>query len=185
MSDDITEVAPTGLAPEQFTAWSDYRQEDSGSVSTETKPDDKRTWWMLSGYVAVLALLVVMLSVAWFVTAHSQRGSVPVTARSAPSSSVMVSPAQTVAPASVPNAAPQDRDSRFLALMATQHLAPHFMDRITEAAQWECGQIAQGEETKASAIHRIMSGPGDDITWEQAEFFVNTSVDVYCPQYGP
>jgi hypothetical protein len=179
MTDDETEVALTQATPEQSTAWSEDDDDDDELVST-----DQRTWLMPSVCAALAALAVVMVSAVWFITTHSARGSAVSVARGAPSSSAVVVPTvPPVDPSSVPNAVSQDKDSRFLALMATQHLAPHFMDGITEVAQWECGQIAQGEETKAGAIHRIVSGGGDPITWEQAEFFVNTSVDIYCPQY--
>jgi hypothetical protein len=78
---------------------------------------------------------------------------------------------------------PVDKDARFLALIGPQHLPAKAMDRITDAAQYLCREIAEGDETRTSWIARVLK-LAPDMTVDQATFYVNTSIEVYCPQYA-
>jgi hypothetical protein len=211
MTDDDTEVAPTELAPEQGTAWSD---ESLGSP--DPNPYDDRHTWLVPSVCATLATLaVVALAVVWFVTTHSQRGSAPSVARIAPSSGVVTSPAPVVAappvtstvtampappppvtvieapaptwtpPPSAP--APEDKDSQYLSLLHKYGFgsSESNIDTQLKIAHQVCLNREQGLSTEDNIRALVNNPPGAPHPEPQLTYLVHTAINIYCPQYGP
>ena len=189
---------PTHAADPTQLAWS----LDDGSDEPQ-----RQSWRSVFGVVAVIGVCGAMIAgvLVWVAgLSHPTIAGHPTTApptqaAPAPGSTFAVPPpappstvTQTVtaAPPTTTSLSPQDRDTRFVALMSAQGLAPQYMDRIVEAAHGICDQIARGEYTKRSSVARMLNNVAIDpqeyapITLDQATFFVNTLVDTYCPQYN-
>lgn len=101
---------------------------------------------------------------------NADRGCLPVV--------VAAPPTVTVTPTTL---SPQDRDARFVALVAPK-LPAKYDEGLPTVAQSLCRDIAEGNETKATWLARLLRN-ADDVTVDGGTFFVNTAVQMYCPQY--
>lgn len=183
---ETTRVPPPPPDDEPGLAWS----VDDDEMSTNRH--GRLVWAGLAVLVvAVTAALVLLVSTLFgrHTTNNPRPQPVPsppvttaVAAAPAPTATVTVSVAPV--PTTSPPETEQDKDSRFLALMATQHLSPTSFNRIAEAARNLCVEIATGDATKRSTIAYLVGGHPPLMTLDQATFYVNTAVNTYCPQYN-
>jgi hypothetical protein len=191
---DDTEVAPTELAqaPAQVTAWGDYLDDDN---TIELHDDNRRTWWYLSVSVAVAALLVVMLALVWFITAHSQRGSAPATARIAPPSMTVVSSmpsptappvtstvtAMPVPPVSVAPSPPYPGlDDRYINLVPDESRLGG-RDRVIQLGHLACTSLAATHDLGATEIVMVSTY---GLSEAQAQIVSTAASAVYCKGTG-
>jgi Protein of unknown function (DUF732) len=78
---------------------------------------------------------------------------------------------------------PVDKDARFMALIAPLHLPPKYLERITEVGPTYCRDIAEGNETRSRDIaNGLQNAP--DLTVDQVTVYVDSAIEVYCPQYA-
>jgi Protein of unknown function (DUF732) len=175
LNDDTTAV-PTTVVDRDLLAW--------GSADDDAEATH-RSWpatWVAAA--AVLGGAVLLAGGVWIATngrhdASLHESALPVTVRpSVAAVTTTVTPAPVTAP-EPPAESPADKDARFLALLAPQHIST--WDRITGYAQGLCRSIAKGDTTRAGETARLLGYP--DLTVDQATFLVNTAVAVYCPQY--
>jgi len=142
----------------------------------------RRSWPRTVGLATGIAACCTALAAGlWFATPGlrppSSNRPVPPTVSAAPTSEP---PIPSMLP-SVPDATPQDRDMRFLALMQ-RNMPPQYDVKMVESAHWTCDHLAAGTETKVSIVKQFITGTS--ITVDQATFFVNTAVDMYCPEFN-
>ncbi len=75
---------------------------------------------------------------------------------------------------------PEERDARFVALVAPK-LPPKYNDgKQPEVAHRMCADIGQGE----SLAYVVSTYKPDDVTWDAMDFLATSAVLMYCPQYA-
>jgi hypothetical protein len=191
---DDTRQATSGAEPETVIVPPETAvAELAWSQDTEELPAERRSWTdmriVLAGAAALVAVAGASLW-AWHEIGKHRSGATPTASTNV--TTVIVAPPPvtvTAAPQPIPTTSqartPQDRDARFLALVAAQHLPPKYADQLTpQSAQADCRVLEDGLETKASDVTNILHNAGGDLSPEQAMFIVNTEVSMYCPQYN-
>jgi len=180
--------AATRAAP--LLAWSLVAESD------EPQRQPPRSVWGIVGVIAACSLVAAGVTgiVVWLSRPQRDVPPAPPTAQPTVTPSVSAAPVPAPVPSIVkqtisatPTAtvpvSPEDRDARFTALLMQQHLPPIFNDRPVEAAQGWCRSLAEGEYTKRTAIATILRSL-NEVTLDQATFYMNAVVETYCPQYN-
>ena len=188
-----TASVPTAAAARPELAWSQDDESD--------EPVSERVPWLTAwGIVAVIAACSAVLAGALGIGlwasrfGHSDVSPVITTAPAVsaqPAPTVKPPPPSTVtvtaappAPPTTTTLTPQERDSRFVALVAPK-LPPKYNDRLPETAQQVCVDIAQGRSQPQEVASFLGKHPNDDeLTWDGLSFFVATAVKMYCPELG-
>jgi hypothetical protein len=151
----------------------------------EADHPQRRSWPRTVGLATGIAACGTALAAGlWFATPGlrptSSNHPAPQTVSAAPTSEP---PMPSVLP-SVPDAALLDRDSRMRAIVEPQ-LPPKYRDgRSPELAQRICDDIAEGSSKQHELAEFVRTSPDPTITLDAWTSIVNTSVQLYCPQYN-
>jgi hypothetical protein len=187
-AEPLTAELPPAKRPAAELAWS----ADDETEPEQTAHHSLLVWSALVALVVAIVGALVFLGTTYFASHDSRpvepsaRPPAPVAAPPAPPTVVVGAPlpsSTVTAPPPPSSLTPEEKDARFLALIEPEHLAPRLMDRITEAARDQCRKFAEGEETKATALRRILLN-ATDLSIDQGTAYIDDAVSIYCPQYG-